>query len=63
MSESATPHLLWGNWAPETNTSQVSLVAVCDANGNIGWFPMDQVAVLVIDGKPPQHWLNTDPFR
>jgi len=63
MAETATPGVFWGNWAPDVKRSEMSLVAVCDADGSIGWYRLEEIQVVEIDGKPPQHWLSGEPFR
>ena len=39
-----------GNLNPSEVSGQKSLVAVCDARGEIGWFESSEVKVVEVDG-------------
>jgi hypothetical protein len=50
MYRSSRPGYWGGALAPVEEEGQKSLVAVCDANGTIGWFDCDDVRVVEVDG-------------
>ena len=47
------PSLFFGNWAPAEETGQVTTVAVCNAQGQIGWIHSDELEVVEVDGVAP----------
>ena len=47
------PSLFFGNLAPAEETGQVTMVAVCNGEGRIGWVHSDELQVVEVDGKSP----------
>ncbi len=47
------PHVLFGNMAPNVDSSQFSLVLVANADGKIGWIEVEHMVVLSVDGLSP----------
>ena len=47
------PSLFFGNWAPAEEGGQVTMVAVCNAEGQIGWIHSDELEVIEVDGTSP----------
>lgn len=62
-TETATPGLFFGNWAPDVQGTSWGMVAVCDAQGTIMWADSQQFAVAEIDGSAPSRLLHNTPFR
>jgi hypothetical protein len=50
--ESSRPDLFFGNLMPNEKSGSISVVAVCNADGEIGWVPPESVEVIEVDGKP-----------
>ena len=48
------PSLFGGNLIPSEKQGTVSMVAVCDEIGRIGWLDSDDLIVVSIDGKSPK---------
>lgn len=40
---------------------QISVLAVCDFNGKVGWIRSDQVKVISVDGQSPEEVLLQTP--
>ena len=51
------PSLFFGNWAPAEEAGQVTMVAVCNNQGQIGWVHSDELQVVEVDGKSPTELL------
>ena len=47
------PSLFFGNWAPAEETGQVTMVAVCNVQGQIGWIHSRELEVVDVDGMLP----------
>ena len=43
----------FGNMMADESAGEHSVVAVCNAAGEIGWFGSDELTVVSIDGAPP----------
>lgn len=59
----AAPKVFFGNLDPQRRSGTYSLVAVCDANGSIGWLPFDQLVVVAVNGKTPDVAVRTGGYR
>jgi len=51
------PSLFFGNWAPAEEAGQVTMVAVCNNQDQIGWVHSDELQVVEVDGKSPTELL------
>ncbi len=51
------PSLFFGNLAPTEETGQVTMVAVCNSQGQIGWMHSDELQVVQVDAKSPSEVL------
>ncbi len=51
------PSLFFGNWAPTEEAGQVTMVAVSNAQGQIGWIHSNELQVVEVDGIPPSELL------
>ncbi len=47
------PHMLFGNMAPNIDSSEFSLVLVANSDGKIGWVEVEHMRVLTVDGLTP----------
>ena len=47
------PSLFFGNWAPTEEEGRIEVVAVCGADGRIGWAFSKDLVVVEVDGKAP----------
>ncbi len=52
------PHALLGDWMAHEEEGQITMVAVCDANGNIRWAHSDDLIVVEVDGNSPDGLLS-----
>lgn len=55
--EATRPSLFFGNLAPVDESGQVTMVAVCNSHGEIGWVHPDELQVIEVDGKSPPELL------
>jgi len=51
------PSLFFGNWAPAEESGQVTMVAVCNRAGQIGWVECSELEVVAVDGDKPAELL------
>ena len=51
------PSLFFGNLAPAEEAGQVTMVALCNNQGQIGWVHSDELQVVEVDGKSPTELL------
>jgi len=51
--KSTHPSMFFGSLAPWEDSGEVSVVAVCDHEGRIGWLNSHELQVVSIDGKAP----------
>ena len=47
------PSLFFGKLAPAEECGQVTMVAVCNTQGQIGWVHSDELQVIQVDGTSP----------
>ena len=47
------PGVFFGNLAPEEEQGQITMVAVCDRDGQIRWTHSDDLTVVEVDGNSP----------
>jgi hypothetical protein len=47
------PGVFFGNLLPEEEEGQVTMVAICDAEGKILWTHSDELTVVDVDGSSP----------
>ena len=47
------PSLFFGNLAPSEESGQVTMVAVSNNRGQIGWVHSEELRIVEIDGKAP----------
>ncbi len=47
-----------GNLIPREDTGKVTMAAVCDRDGRVGWTPSDDLTVVEVDGKSPAELLG-----
>ncbi len=52
MYKSAMESVLFGAWIPNVEEGSVSMVTVCDQEGHLLMFPMEQIRVISIGGSP-----------
>lgn len=45
-----SPSFLGGNLFPNEDEGEFKLAAVCDEQGEIKWFPTDEIKVIEVDG-------------
>ena len=55
------PHWLFGNLGTEEESDEITVLAVCDFNGKVGWIRSDQVRVISVDGQSPEEVLLQTP--
>ncbi len=53
MFRAVKPNWLLGNFAADSQSGSKSLVAVCNAEGEIGWINSSDLQVVSIDGDAP----------
>ena len=53
MFKSARPGLILGDLVPNVAQGNVSVLAVCDADGHVGWLPTSRARVVSVDGASP----------
>ena len=46
--------LFFGDWAPTIKDGHESVVAVCNSDGQIGWFDAKDMRVVSVDGVSPK---------
>jgi len=51
------PSLFFGNLAPTEEAGQVTMVAVCNSQGQIGWVHSDELEVVEVNGRTPAELL------
>ena len=56
-SATAKPSFFFGNLVPDKSRETMSLFALCDRDGNIGWLPTDRFSVVLIGGSSPSEAL------
>ena len=54
------PSWFLGNLSPEEESGEVSVVAICEAQGDIGWFDSQKLRGVSIDGEPPSSVLDAE---
>jgi len=52
------PNWLFGNLMADEQSGELSVVAVCNAAGEIGWFASGELVVTGIDGRAPAQVLG-----
>lgn len=58
MFKAARPGLIFGDLIPNVAQGNTSVLAVCDAEGNVGWLPTSQARVISVDGASPSQVLG-----
>lgn len=58
MFKSARPGLIFGDLIPNVNEGNQSVLAVCNAQGEVGWLPTNRARIVSIDGAPPEEVLR-----
>ena len=53
------PNWFFGNLMADEQSGELSVVAVCNAEGGIGWFQSNELLVVSIDGEAPDIVLGT----
>jgi len=53
MFESARPSIIFGDLLPSKTQGAESMLAVCDAEGNVGWLRSEEARVVSVDGESP----------
>ncbi|WP_026894132.1 hypothetical protein [Clostridiisalibacter paucivorans] len=51
LYKSSRPGIFFGNLMPEEDEGQIAVAAVSDKEGNILWFPTNELRVIEIDGQ------------
>ena len=54
------PNWFFGDLLADEQSGEMSVVAVCKADGGIGWFQSDDLLVVSIDGKALDTVLGTE---
>ncbi len=54
------PDLFFGNLMPKEEEGQITMVAVCDAEGKIRWAHSDDLIVVEVDGSSPDALLGRE---
>ena len=52
------PGVFFGNLLPNEEQGQITMVAVCDIDGNIRWTHSDELTVVEVDGDSPSALLS-----
>ena len=47
------PNWFFGNMMADEESGEISVVAVCNADGDIGWFRSNELRIISIDGQDP----------
>lgn len=55
------PNWLLGNLLADEESDELSMIAVCDFKGHVGWLHSGHVRVLRVDGRTPQELLLATP--
>ena len=50
------PGIFFGNLLPQEESGELTMVAVCDRDGRIGWIHSEELTVVEIDGMAPS-WI------
>lgn len=58
---SKTPHVFFGDWAPEDIYAEIPVAFLCDHAGKTGWVRSEQIEVISVDGRSPEEILD-DPL-
>lgn len=53
----AEPSTLGDGSLADQKSGELPMVAVCGADGAIGWFYSEQISVVSVDGQPPSELL------
>jgi len=53
------PNWFLGNLSADVESGEVSVVAICDAGGNIGWYNTEELVVVSVDGQSPGEALRS----
>ena len=51
--KASRPSVFFGNLLPDEESGELTMVAVCDSKGNIGWIHSEELIVVEVDGKAP----------
>ena len=51
--KASRPSVFFGNLLPTDESGELTMVAVCDSKGNIGWIHSEELIVVEVDGKAP----------
>lgn len=55
------PGVFFGNLVPEEEKGEITMVAVCDDDGQIRWTHSDALTVVKVDGQSPAALLSDEP--
>ena len=47
------PSVFFGSLLPKDEAGQITMVAVCNAQGQLGWIHSDELEVVEVDGTTP----------
>ena len=59
MYQSSRPNAFFGDWVPTTKEGTETVLAVCNAEGRIGWVHSEEVRVVSVEGVAPGEVLGS----
>lgn len=57
------PSFFGGNLFPNEDEGEFKIAAVCNENGEIEWFPADELKVIEVDGVKVSELVNVNRSR
>ncbi len=51
------PSVFFGNLLPTEESGKITMLAVCNAQGQIGWIHSEEIEVIEVDGNSPAELL------
>ncbi len=55
--KASRPSVFFGNWLPKEESGELTMVAVCDNQGQIGWISSEELTVVEVEGRRPAEML------
>ena len=55
--KASRPSVFFGDWLPKEESGELTMVAVCDDQGQIGWIRSEELTVVQVEGRRPAEML------
>ncbi len=55
--KASRPSVFFGDWLPKEESGELTMVAVCDNQGQIGWISSEELTVVEVEGRRPAEML------